>query len=52
MPHDRTFFVQAEWGEGKSDGTGASIKSAEMMAASEALKTLRKQKQKVSKQGS
>ncbi len=47
LPHERTFLVEASWGGGKSIGTGASIKSAEMMAASEALKEL--QKQKVSK---
>ncbi len=49
MPHARTFFVEAVWGDAKSLGTGGSIKSAEMMAASEALKSLQKQKQKVSK---
>lgn len=49
MPHARTFFVEAVWGDGKSLGTGGSIKSAEMVAASEALKSLQKQKQKVSK---
>lgn len=48
-PHERAFLVEAEWGDKKSVGTGASIKSAEMMAASEALKSLQKQKQKVSK---
>ena len=49
LPHARTFIVEATWGDGKSSGTGASIKSAEMMAASEALKSLHKPKQKVSK---
>jgi len=48
LPHARTFFVEAEWNTGKSHGTGGSIKSAEMMAASEALKTLRLQKPKAS----
>ena len=48
-PHARAFLVEAAWGEKKSVGTGASIKSAEMMAASEALKSLRKPKRKVSK---
>lgn len=42
LPHARTFFVEARWSAGKSEGTGGSIKSAEMMAASEALKTLQK----------
>ncbi len=49
MPHARTFLVEAAWGEEKSVGTGGSIKSAEMMAANEALKSLQKKKQKVSK---
>lgn len=49
LPHARIFFVEAAWGESRSLGTGGSIKSAEMMAASEALKSLQKQKQKVSK---
>jgi ribonuclease III len=49
LPHARTFFVEAAWGDNRSLGTGGSIKSAEMMAASEALKSLKKQKQKVSK---
>ena len=40
QPHDRTFFVEAAWGHGRAEGTGSSIKSAEMMAASEALKLL------------
>jgi ribonuclease-3 len=38
-PHDRTFSVEASWENGKALGTGNSIKAAEMMAASEALKT-------------
>ncbi len=42
-PHDRTFSVEAVWQTGKSLGTGNSIKSAEMMAASEALNTLKPQ---------
>lgn len=49
LPHARTFEVEATWGDGKSVGTGGSIKSAEMMAASLALKSLQKQKKKVSK---
>jgi ribonuclease III len=39
-PHDRTFFVEAVWESGKVHGQGNSIKSAEMMAANEALKML------------
>lgn len=49
LPHARTFLVEAAWGDGRSLGTGGSIKSAEMMAASEALKSLQLQRQKVSK---
>lgn len=40
QPHDRTFFVEASWPGGTSTGTGRSIKAAEMMAASEALKMI------------
>lgn len=40
-PHDRTFSVEATWATGKARGTGNSIKSAEMMAASEALGLLK-----------
>lgn len=39
-PHDRTFYVEAKWHGGTSRGHGTSRKSAEMMAAGEALKTL------------
>jgi ribonuclease-3 len=46
MPHARTFLVEAAWGDEKAVGTGGSIKAAEMMAASEALKALQKQKSK------
>ncbi|MEO8649408.1 MAG: ribonuclease III [Acidobacteriota bacterium] len=41
-PHDRLFRVAAVWEGGRSEGTGSSIKSAEMMAADLALKTLNK----------
>lgn len=44
LPHARTFLVEAAWDDGRSTGTGASIKSAEMMAAREALESLRKRK--------
>jgi ribonuclease-3 len=40
MPHERTFHVRATWENGESTGVGSSRKSAEMMAACEALKTL------------
>ena len=39
-PHSRTFYVEAAWAGGTARGEGNSIKAAEMMAASEALKTL------------
>ncbi|MGD9561471.1 MAG: ribonuclease III [Pyrinomonadaceae bacterium] len=40
MPHARTFVVEARWDGGSSLGVGRSIKSAEMMAASEALREM------------
>lgn len=40
MPHARTFVVEARWSGGTSVGTGRSIKSAEMMAASQALREM------------
>jgi len=39
-PHARTFSVEATWETGTASGTGNSIKAAEMIAASEALKSL------------
>lgn len=39
-PHDRTFFVEAVWVDGRSEGTGRSLKLAEMDAAAEALKVM------------
>jgi len=50
MPHSRTFVVEAAWNGGRSVGTGRSIKSAEMMAASEALAALREQEPSEEKQ--
>lgn len=43
-PHARTFYVSVAWDNGNAHGQGNSIKSAEMMAASEALKLLDKPK--------
>jgi ribonuclease-3 len=40
-PHQRTFFVEAQWEGGAVSGQGNSIKQAEMMAANLALKKLR-----------
>ena len=42
-PHERIFYVEAAWDTGRAEGNGSSIKSAEMMAASEALKSLTEQ---------
>ena len=39
-PHRRTFFVEAAWDGGKEEGTGTTIKNAEMMAAKAALDKL------------
>ncbi len=50
-PHARTFSVEATWASGKARGTGNSIKSAEMIAAAEALTILRPQNIKASKRG-
>lgn len=49
QPHERTFYVEAAWNSGRAEGRGSSIKSAEMMAASEALKSLQSQKAEASK---
>ncbi len=39
-PHDRMFFVEAIWEGGRSEGSGRSLKAAEMNAAESALKTI------------
>jgi ribonuclease-3 len=49
QPHERTFYVEAAWNTGRAEGRGSSIKSAEMMAASEALKSLKTPKVETSK---
>jgi ribonuclease-3 len=49
QPHERTFYVEASWNSGRAEGRGSSIKSAEMMAASEALKALQNEKAESSK---
>ncbi|PYT01505.1 MAG: ribonuclease III [Acidobacteria bacterium] len=49
QPHERTFYVEASWKTGRAEGQGRSIKSAEMMAASEALRSLQTQKSESSK---
>jgi ribonuclease-3 len=45
-PHERVFSVEAVWETGKANGHGTSIKSAEMMAAKEALQQLNGEGQK------
>ncbi len=52
QPHERTFYVEAAWNSGRAEGRGSSIKSAEMMAASEALKALQTDKAESSKRKS
>ncbi len=49
LPHNRTFFVEAVWDGGRVSAKGSSIKSAEMKAASLALKKLEKDKTKTAK---
>ncbi len=49
-PHQRTFYVEALWENGKASGHGTSIKAAEMMAANEALTMLSKNASKEAKQ--
>ncbi|MEO6588348.1 MAG: ribonuclease III [Pyrinomonadaceae bacterium] len=46
MPHERTFYVEANWTGGKVEGRGNSIKSAEMKAAQFALKALKEENNK------
>jgi len=52
QPHERTFYVEAAWNTGRAEGRGSSIKSAEMMAASEALKSLKTEKEEKTKRDS
>lgn len=49
LPHNRMFFVEAVWEGGRVSSKGSSIKSAEMKAASLALKKLEKERTKTSK---
>lgn len=49
-PHQRTFYVEAIWENGRANGQGTSIKAAEMMAASEALAILRSDAPRTAKQ--
>lgn len=37
-PHERVFFIEAVWENGRAEGSGRSIKLAEMAAAAEVLK--------------
>ncbi len=43
LPHELTFFVEVVWDTGKIDAEGSSIKAAEMLAASLALKKINKE---------
>ena len=52
MPHERTFYVEAAWETGRAEGSGSSIKSAEMNAASEALRSLTEQNAESAKRNS
>ncbi len=47
--HNRTFWVEAKWDDGKTSGKGTSIKSAEMEAANLALEKIGKVTRKQSK---
>jgi ribonuclease-3 len=42
-PHELTFFVEVAWDTGKINAKGSSIKAAEMMGASQALKKINKE---------
>lgn len=46
--HNRTFWVEANWDNGKTKGKGTSIKSAEMEAASLALQKIEQKSKKQS----
>ena len=48
-PHARIFSVEAVWATGKARGQGNSIKSAEMMAAAEALEMLKPENEPAAK---
>lgn len=50
-PHARVFSVEAAWATGKARGVGNSIKSAEMIAAAEALAILGAEKANEAKRG-
>jgi ribonuclease-3 len=50
-PHERIFFVEAVWENGKVLGQGSSIKAAEMLAASLALEKINKGRAKSVKEG-
>ncbi|MBA2378158.1 MAG: ribonuclease III [Blastocatellia bacterium] len=46
QPHERQYFVEVKWNSGSAAGTGTSIKAAEMMAASEALRKIKERNPK------
>lgn len=39
-PHDRKFYVEVTWDNGKAQGEGSSIKAAEMMSAAKAIEQI------------
>lgn len=45
-PHDRIFYVEAEWEGGTAAGEGSSIKSAEMDAAHKAIEILKTERER------
>lgn len=48
-PHELTFFVEVTWDTGEIEAQGSSIKAAEMLAASQALKKINKESGKAVK---
>jgi ribonuclease-3 len=44
LPHELTFYVEVAWDTGKINAQGTSIKAAEMLGASLALKKINKEK--------
>lgn len=46
QPHDRMFYVEAQWEGGSAAGFGKTIKAAEMMAASRAIEALQSSRPK------
>lgn len=49
QPHKREFHVEAVWDGGRAEGSGSSIKAAEMRAASRALQTMKRRNSRSAK---